>query len=429
MFEAGVAKLLAAALFIVAYIFLIIYYDRKHYIVWAAALLGGLLGLISFNEAVTAISWNVMGVFVGTMVVAAFFIESNMTSYLANVMVSRTKRIWMAILLMCMLSGFVSIFAENVATVLILAPIALSIAHKLKTSAVPFLIGIAVSSNLQGAGTLIGDPPSMILAGYAKLTFNQFFFLNGKPSIFFAVQIGALVSMFVLYFLFRKYRQKTIKVTKEKVKSYFPTILIIALIVSLALSSSFDPGFVYLAGTLCMMAAAIGTVWYYYWVKDVKKARKVIRTRVDWSTSFFLMGIFVMVGILEHNSVISWISGFVGNLIGDNLFLGFLILVWFSVLVSAFVDNVPYLATMVPVAASLAASVGVEPYVLFFGLLIGASVGGNITPIGAAANIVAMGLLKKEGYKVTFWQYVKIGLPFTVISTLAATMVVWWIWG
>lgn len=422
------AKAAAALLFIVAYIFIIIYYDKKHYTVWVATAIALLAGLITPTQAWESINWNVMGVFVGTMVVAAFFIRSNMTGYLANVMVCKTKRVWLAILLMCVLSGIISIFAENVATVLILAPIALSIAHKLRTSAVPFLIGIAISSNLQGAATLIGDPPSMILAGYAKLTFNQFFWLKGKPSIFFAVQVGALVSLFVLYLLFRNYSQRTKTCRRERVKSYVPTFLVIALVIALSISSSYDPEFTYLAGTVCMVFAAVGAIWYYGFRKDHRKARKEVIESIDWSTSIFLMGIFVLVGVMEQTSLIKTMSSFVAGVIGENIFLGFLIIVWFSVLVSGFVDNVPYLAAMLPVAGNLAQSVGTNPYLLYFGLLIGASVGGNITPIGAAANIVATGILKREGYRMSFWDFVRIGLPFTIAATFAASMFIWFVW-
>ncbi len=429
-------KALGFLLFLVAYIFIIFFYDKKHYIIWSAVFVALLARLIDVKTAFFSINWNVMGVFLGTMIVAQFFIESKMTDYLANCIINRAKRLRIAILAMCALSGFISIFAENVATVLILAPIAMSVARKLKTSAIPFLIGIAVSSNLQGAGTLIGDPPSMILAGYAKLTFNEFFWLNGKPSIFFAVQAGAIASLFVLYFLFRKYRQKTVKLKNEKIRSIFPTLLIIFMISALAFSSFIDPEFKCIAGLTCMFAAIIGTIWHFIRIHKKrrhknrinKEIREFLFKSIDWPTCFFLAGIFIMVGLLSEIGILEEISHLFSLISGTNAFIAFMLIVWISVLFSAFVDNVPYLAAMIPVSAHLAESVGVSPYLMYFGLLIGASVGGNITPIGASANIVATGMLKKEGYKLRFFDFVKIGLPFTLVSTAAAVMFVWLFW-
>ena len=413
-------------IFIFAYILIVIFYDRKHYIIWGGVLLGILIGLIGPGRILTAINWNVMGVFFGTLIIADLFIRSRMTDYLASIIIRHTRKVKYAILWMCVLSAGISVFAENVATVLILAPIALSISHKLKTSPIPFLVGIAISSNLQGAGTLIGDPPSMLLAAHAKVTFNEFFWLNGKPSIFFAVQVGFIASLIVLYFLFRKYNHEEKLNGKEKINTLVPTYLIIVMVLGLALASNFDPDFTWLSGTICMTIAVIGVLWYIFTHND--KKMQTFFTELDWSTGFFLMGIFVMVGMLEATGVIDGISHVISSITGDNAFLAFMIIVWFSVFFSAFIDNVPYLATMLPVSASLAASTGVSPYLMYFGLLIGASVGGNITPIGAAANIVASGILKKEGYDMKFMDFVKIGLPYTIVGTAAAVAFVWFVW-
>ena len=147
-----------------------------------------------------------------------------------------------------MLSGFISAFVENVATVLIVAPIALALAKKIKINPTNMMIAIAISSNLQGTATLIGDPPSMLLGGFAKMNFFDFFFYHGKPSIFFAVELGAVVSFFVLYYFFRHHKEKTELVAEEKVKSWFPTIVLVLLIVLLACASFFDKNFGYMAG-------------------------------------------------------------------------------------------------------------------------------------------------------------------------------------
>jgi len=325
-----------------------------------------------------------------------------------------------------MLTGFISAFVENVATVLIVAPIALALAKKININPSAMMIGIAVSSNLQGAATLIGDPPSMLLGGFAKMTFMDFFFYQGKPSIFFAVELGAFISIFVLYYFFREHRQKMELVPVETVRSWVPTIILILLIIALALSSFFDTGFSYMAGILCMIAALICISWDKLFNKSsIVQGIKSL----DWDTTFFLMGVFILVGSITETGWIEKISHALSGLIGDNIFMGYTLIVFISVALSAVIDNVPFLAAMLPVALSLSQKLGINPSLLLFGLLIGASLGGNVTPIGASANIVACGLLKKEGYSVTFSQFMRIGIPFTLAAVIPAYLFVWFVWG
>ena len=314
---------------------------------------------------------------------------------------------------------------ENVATVLIVAPIAIVLAKKLQINPTKMMIAIAISSNLQGTATLIGDPPSMLLGGFAKMNFLDFFFYQGKPGIFFAVELGALASFAVLYYIFRPHRQKTVLVPVEKVRSWFPTCVLVVLIIALAGSSFFDTNFSFLAGTLCMIFAVISILWE----KTANKGSliKCVKS-LDWDTTFFLIGVFVLVGSITLTGWIDTISASLSSIIGKNIFLGYTLLVFISVFVSAFVDNVPFLAAMLPVAISMSQRLGINPSLFLFGLLIGASLGGNITPIGASANIVACGLLKKEGYHVKFGEFAKIGLPFTLTAVMAAYLFVWFVW-
>jgi Na+/H+ antiporter NhaD/arsenite permease-like protein len=412
--------------FLSAYILFVFLPARRTYI----AVLGGalliLFRVVSPKEAFLAVNWNVMGIFVGTLIVADIFMESRVPAYIAEIIVNRARNTAWAILFICLLTGFISAFVENVATVLIVAPIALSLARKLKINPVNMMIAIAVSSNLQGTATLIGDPPSMLMGGFAKMNFGDFFFYRGRPSIFFAVQSGALVSLFVLYCVFRAHKEKVQLVSVEKVKSWVPALILAVLILLLALSSFMDTEFSYMAGALCVIAGVISIAWE----KAINKSSimKGLR-RLDWDTTFFLMGIFVIVGAVTLTGWIEVLSGFLSGLIRGNIFLGYSAIVIFSVVVSAFVDNVPFLAAMLPVALSMATKLGIDPSLFLFGLLIGASLGGNITPIGASANIVACGLLKKEGYKVSFVDFMKIGLPFTVAAVSAAYLFIWFVWG
>ena len=229
----------ALIIFVSAYVMFVVLPQHR----WLTGLLGVAALLVTLTispaDAVGMVNWNVMGVFVGTLVLAELFILSDMPTFLAEKMLSRTPNATLAMLAICGLSGLVSVAAENVATVLIVAPVALAMARRLKISPVPLIIGVAVSSNLQGAATLIGDPPSMILAAYhnarhACMTFTDFFWLQGKPSIFFAIQIGAAFSMGVLYLFYRRYRQPVRLEVKDRYNSLVPTALLALLIALLA---------------------------------------------------------------------------------------------------------------------------------------------------------------------------------------------------
>ncbi|MDD5409754.1 MAG: SLC13 family permease, partial [Candidatus Omnitrophica bacterium] len=361
----------------------------------------------------------------GTLIIADVFMQSRVPAYIAEIIVDKAKSTVWAILFICILSGFISAFVENVATVLIVAPIALSLAKKLKINPTNMMIAIAVSSNLQGSATLIGDPPSMLLGGFAKMNFGDFFLYKGKPGIFFAVELGALVSLFVLYFIFSKHKEKTQLVQVEKVKSWVPTILLVSLVILLALSSFFDTGFSYMAGLICMVFGIIALLWE----KFVNKRSIAAGMKgLDWDTTFFLIGIFIIVGAISLTGWIGVLADYLAGLVGGNIFLGYTAIVFLSVVLSAFVDNVPFLAAMLPVAMIMSSKLQVNPALFLFGLLIGASIGGNITPIGASANIVACGLLKKEGYPVKFSDFMKIGIPFTFAAVIAAYLFVWFIW-
>jgi len=418
-------SILSLIIFILAYILFVFLPNRRTLIAIAGSLLLILTRTLTPKEAFLSINWNVMGIFVGTLVVADIFMESRMPAYIAEIIVNRARNTAWAILFICLLTGFISAFVENVATVLIVAPIALSLAKKLKINPVKMMIAIAVSSNLQGTATLIGDPPSMLLGGFAKMNFMDFFFYKGRPSIFFAVELGGLFSFFVLYFIFRKHKEKLQLVNVEKVQSWVPTIILVSLIILLALSSFFDQGFSYLSGILCIIAAVVSA----FWEKFVNKGSLVEGIRsLDWETSFFLVGVFILVGSITLTGWIEVISNFLSGLIGNNIFLGYTLVVFISVILSAFIDNVPFLVAMLPVAVSMSDKLHISPSLFLFGLLIGTSLGGNITPIGASANIVACGLLKKEGYEVKFKDFMKIGIPFTLAAVGAAYLFVWFVW-
>jgi Na+/H+ antiporter NhaD/arsenite permease-like protein len=425
-----------SAVFVGVYAVLAFQKEKRARVVWA-----GIAAFIVFNavygrpywnnliEPMRDVNWNVIGIFVGTFLVAETFTTSLVPRRLANVIVRRARSVGMAIVLIAALSGLLSAFVENVATVLILAPIAMEMAAGLGVSPAPFLISIAIASNLQGTATLIGDPPSMILAAHLGMDFNDFFYLAGKPGIFFAVEIGAVASLLLLFLMFRRYRQPVGETTPGEVRSWLPTWLLAGMILALAVSPYFDPDFRFLAGVVCMVFGSVAAIYERRFADCTHRTyvRDTLR-RIDWDTTFFLIGIFVFVGVLERAGVLDRMAAGAQWLMGSNVFLGFNLVVWVSVMVSAFVDNVPYITAMLPVTTILSDRLGLSTYLFPFGLLVGSCLGGNVTPIGAAANIVAVGYLAKHGYRTSFGDFVKIGLPFTIAATLAGSAFLWAVW-
>jgi Na+/H+ antiporter NhaD/arsenite permease-like protein len=417
--------LTTALIFFLSYGAIIAFKTKKSQMLWLGIAAGMLVGHITLRDIVHDVNWNVMGIFAGTLLLAESFLLSGVPAAVAAYLVRRSSNTGTAFLYVCLLSSFLSIFIENVAVVLIVAPIALSIAKKAKVSPVAVIIGIAIASNLQGTATLIGDPPSMILANFKRMNFNDFFFYKGRLGIFFAVEAGAVVSMAILYLFFRRKRSAVSVEEPEEIRSYLPTVLIAAMIVGLSFSSLFDPDFKWFGGSLCMVLGIACTL--SGWTSAEEK--KGLLRRYDLPTTAFLAGVFVMVGMLERTGVIDTFADFMGSHIGSNPLSAFLIIVWGSVAFSAFVDNVPYITTMVPVVQRISTGIAGGDELLVFGLLIGACLGGNITPVGASANVVSTGLLRRAGHRISFGRFVTIGLPFTLAATLVGSLVIYLVWG
>lgn len=418
-------KTIVASLFVLTYLSLIIHKKHRAVKIWIGIIILFIATPTKPGMIFHYINWNVLGIFAGTLILADFFIYSKVPAFLSNIIINRSKNVSLAIIGVCTLSSFLSIFIDNVATLLIIAPIAVAFSKKLKLNPTYFIIGVAICSNLQGAAILVGDAPSMILAAHEKLTFNDFFLMSGKPSIFFAIELGAIASMFVIYGFFRKYKQRIDRLTQSEVISWIPTIMILVMIVALIIAAFIDKDFIWLSGTICVVLALISLVWG----KSIDKEETVrILKRFDWDTTLFLAGIFVMVGFLETYNIIESVKNGIVHLTGTNVFLTYTFIVWISIVFSAFIDNVPYITAMLPVTSGMALDLGISPNLFSFGLLIGSCLGGNITPIGAAANVVSVGILKKEGHHTSFWTFIKLGLPYTVIATLAGYLFVWFIW-
>ena len=389
-----------------------------------------------FSEVFGAIDFNILMMIAGTMGIVSLFIESKMPMRIADIMLSKFKNVRASIVAMALLAGVVSAFVDNVATVLMIAPIALAVCKKQGMSPVGPIIAVSVSSNLQGAATLVGDTTSILLGGYADMTFFDFFVFKGRPGIFWAVELGAAMTAFILLWLFRKDTQPLTLNDKTEVEDYVPSYLMIGVVLCLILAS-FIPvpaGGALLTlyelrnGLICMALLLIGLIINLCRTKKLTSLKLVFK-EMDYQTLLLLASLFVVIQGITSAGVITKLSELLVKLGGNNLFLMYTIIVFASVLISAFVDNIPYVLTMLPVVTGVAASMGVAPYVLYFGLLVGATLGGNITPIGASANITGIGILRKEGYEVKARDFMKISVPFTLTAVLSGYLFIWIFWG
>ena len=420
-------KLFTIILFALTYILMILLPKKRLWVVLASAAIFVISGAMPVRNVVSAIDWNVLLMLSGTMGTVSLFTFSKMPERMADLMLKKTPNLmWVAVAL-SVFSGVVSAFVDNVATVLMIAPVALAIAQRLKLSPVALLICIAVSSNLQGAATLVGDTTSIMLGGYANMDFLDFIVMDGKLSIFWAVELGALVTIPVIMFIFRKDRQPVTTGEPTVVTDYVPSWLLVAT-VALLIAASFIPGRPALTnGFICMGIFLIGLLRELL----VKKNREAVQTawsEIDFETLGLLAGLFVVIGTLTETGLMEDISAMFVSLGGSNLFLMYSLIVWGSVLFSAFIDNIPYVATMLPVVQGIAQMMGCSPYVLYFGLLVGATLGGNLTPIGASANIAAIGILRKNGYEVKNSDFLRIGVPFTLLAVLSGYLYCWFVW-
>lgn len=388
-------------------------------------------------QALGEIDWNVLMMIAGTMGTVYLFIESKMPQLMSDILISKMPNIKWAIVCLSLFAGIVSAFVDNVATVLMIAPVALAFCKKVNISPVPSIICIAVSSNLQGAATLVGDTTSILLAKSANLDFSDFFVDSGKPGMFWVVEVGAIVSALIILFMFRKDNAKIEFNARTKVEDKFPTFLLIGTIV-LLIAASFIPykdgaaeGQFYKPditnGLICIGFFIIGIIREVFFNKNYKIVKDTFK-EIDYYTIALLTGLFIVIGGIKSAGVIDVIGNGIAKLGSGSEFIIYTIIVWISVILSAFIDNIPYTATMLTIVPVIAADMGMEPKLLYYGLLCGATLGGNLTPIGASANIAGIGILKKEGYEVKATTFMKYGVPFTLAAVLTGYILIWFIW-
>ena len=418
----------AIILFVLTYVLMIALPKYRPYVAIASAVIFVVTGMLPLGKILPSIDFNVLLMIAGTMGLVALVIESGMPALLSDLILEKVPNVKWAIVILSLFAGLISAFVDNVATVLMIAPVALAAAKRLNISPVRMIIAIAVSSNLQGAATLVGDTTAILLGSYAGLSFNDFFVYLHRPCMFFITEIGALVSALILLWLFCKEHGVIEAGRRTVVEDKVPTILLL-LAVLLLIAASFIPGKPSVTnGVICTVLMVIGVVRYAVKNRSVSAMLKPLK-QIDFETIGLLAGLFVVIGGITEQGVIDALAGLFTRLGNGSPFLIYTIIVWGSVLISAFIDNIPYVATMLPVTRGIALAMGMNPTALFFGLLVGATLGGNLTPIGASANITGIGILRKEGYEVKNRDFLGIGVPFTLAAVIPAYILVWLLFG
>lgn len=419
-------KIVALTVFIAVYALLLIFPKYRSHVALSAAALFIVLGIVPHSEALGVIDWNVLMMLAGTMGTVDLFIRSQMPNRLSDYLVRILPNAKTLIIVLALFAGIVSAFIDNVATVLMLAPVGIAIAKKLDISPVNSIIAISVSSNLQGAATLVGDTTSILLGGHLDLNFADFFFYSGQPGMFWIVQAGALATIPVMLVLFRK-ETGTVNIDElTPVNDYLPTIMLVGTVLALIIASFIPDTPDTINGIICITILVVGLIIKCFSGKNFSLASDVLKS-IDYITISLLAGLFVVISGIDRVGIIADLSNIIAHLGNGSLFLTYTIIVWFSVIASAFIDNIPYTATMLPVMTGVAASLGINQTVLCFGLLCGATLGGNLTPVGASANIAAGGILRKEGYTVSTKQFMRIGVPFTLVAVTVGYLLVWFL--
>ena len=422
----------AIILFVATYALMLIFSKYRPYIALASGAIFIITGMLPLNQIIPALDFNVLLMIGGTMGLVQLFIDSRMPERMADLIMEKVPTVQWAAVSLSLFAGIISAFVDNVATVLMIAPVAMEICRKLKVNPVPVLISIAVSSNLQGAATLVGDTTAIMLGSALDMSFLDFFWYQGKPSMFFAVELGAVLSALIVYFIFRNDKAPIPKSGElTPVTDYVPTFLLVGAI-GLLVCVSFAPDTWNLPseinGIICCSLLVVGIIYNFAKHKNLNAITGPLKA-IDFEILDLLIGLFLIIGGISNMGIIDALAQLLAKLGGGNVFLMYTVIVWASVLISAFIDNIPYVATMIPVLAGIAAQMGCDPTPLFFGLLSGATLGGNITPIGASANITAIGILRRDGNEVKNSDFFRVGIPFTLAAIIPAYIYIWLVYG
>ncbi len=424
LFDPLTAKWLTLGIFALAYIVIL---WRKINIAFVSLTAAGLLIVLGITDPARAflvdVNWDVIALYWGYSMLAFAFLKSAVPSLLVNKMLSRVRKEKYAVLMLCIIAMVLSSAMPNPVVVVMLAPIAIEMSEKLKGNLFRYMVALAVSANVVTTVSMIADPPALILALSTGMQFLDFYWFQGKIGLGTISILGIGVSLFVVLFLLRKLSAPvTIPVETIRI-SWGPTIIFLSSVLVLAavpwnsLGEWNHVGIVGLViGAICLSGASRKG-----YLKDMLKES-------DIGTLAFLVGIFICVATIEKVGLLQDFSTWLGGLGLKNTFIYLAIFTWLSVLLSAFIDNVPFTVLMIPVCTGVAEALGVSPWPFYFGMLIGTGIGGNLTPVGATANVLACGILEKRGYTIKLGAYAAVAYPLTLSAVMAAFLLVALVW-
>ncbi|MCZ8521864.1 MULTISPECIES: ArsB/NhaD family transporter [Paenibacillus] len=389
------------------------------------AMLGGILmvvlGIVDQESALHHIDFNTLGLLVGMMIIVSITAETGLFKYIALIAAKKAKGDPTRILLsLVLITAFGSAFLDNVTTVLLMVPVTLSITRQLRVNPVPFLITQIIASNIGGTATLIGDPPNIMIGSAVKeLTFMAF--INNLAPV---AIIILLVTMPIFVLLFRKQIQTTdelkqsiMRIDENEVITDRKLLIKSLSVLGLTILGFFLHQLLHLESATVALAGA-----FLLLLLTGEHAMEEALTKVEWTTIFFFVGLFVLVSGLVETGVISKLAAQAIELTGGDPVATSMLILWLSAIASAFLDNIPFVATMIPMIQEMG-NMGIENLEpLWWSLALGACLGGNGTLIGASANLIVAGMSGKEGYPIRFVTFMKYGFPLMLLSILISTV-------
>ncbi|WP_406005142.1 ArsB/NhaD family transporter [Streptomyces sp. NBC_00637] len=377
----------------------------------------------AFFSEHSGVDWNVIFLLMGMMMIVGVLKKTGLFEYLAIWAVKRARaRPFRVMVMLIVITATASALLDNVTTVLLVAPVTLLVCERLALPAAPFLIAEVFASNIGGIATLVGDPPNIIIASRAGLTFNDFL-VHLAPLAAVLVVVLAVLCRFLFRrsFVYDEARAEEVMALEEGEAIKDPRLLVQGLVVLALVVVGFvlHPVLHYEPSVVALLGAGLLIA-----VSAVETGE--VLGEVEWPTLAFFAGLFIMIGGLIETGVIGEVSKALADAIGDNELGGSMLLLGASAVLSGVVDNIPYVATMAPITSDLVQSMGGSgDHVMWWALAIGADLGGNATAIGASANVVVLGIAERARQPISFWQFTKYGLVVTAVTMALSAGYVW----
>jgi Na+/H+ antiporter NhaD/arsenite permease-like protein len=377
----------------------------------------------AFYSEHSGIDWNVIFLLLGMMMIVGVLKKTGMFEYLAIWSVKRARaKPFRVMAMLVVITAVASALLDNVTTVLLIAPVTLLVCDRLGLPAAPFLIAEVLASNIGGTATLVGDPPNIIIASRAGLTFNDFLIHLAPLSAFLILVLVLLCRvMFRKTFVYDEGRAAEIMELEEREAIRHPRLLIQGLVVLALVVTGFvlHPVLHYEPSVVALLGAGLLIA-----ISSAETGE--VLAEVEWPTLAFFAGLFIMIGGLIETGVIGEVSKTLADTIGDNELGGSMTMLGASAVLSGIVDNIPYVATMAPITGDLVQNMGGgSDHVMWWALALGADLGGNATAIGASANVVVLGIAERNRQPISFWQFTKYGLIVTAVTVAFALAYVW----